>query len=46
MTRLHSTDRFRVRQHNPAPEPMVYAIVGICVAACIAASLSFLGVAS
>jgi len=41
MTRLHSTDHFRVRQDSPRPEPMVYAIVAICVVACVAASVSF-----
>ena len=41
MTRLHSSDHFRVRQDSPRPEPMVYAIVAICVVACVAASVSF-----
>ncbi|WP_425417322.1 hypothetical protein [Oricola indica] len=46
MSRLHSKGHFRVCQYDQAPDPMVYAIVAISVAASVAATISFLGLFS
>ena len=45
MTRLNQKDLFRVRRDQTAPDPFVYAIVAISVAASVAAAISFLQVA-